>query len=110
MSAGKAWGEGKATRGGLGAGSRGWGVLITWTYGRRLGEWARLLRCLPASFPLRVPHPFDSAQGRPLRFLQGWAAMLPMQLLSVLHKPRCLCVRGTRPSQSARRTGHPLRW
>jgi hypothetical protein len=29
--------------------------------------------------------------------------MLPTQLLSVLHKPRCVCVRGTRPSSRARR-------
>ncbi len=41
-----------------------------------------------------------------LRFLQepalslskGWAAMLPAQLSSVLHKTRCVCLRGTRPS------------
>ena len=37
------------------------------------------------------------ASGRPsLRFLQGWAAMLPTQLLSVLHR-RCVCRRRTRP-------------
>ena len=38
-------------------------------------------------------------EGAPsLRFLQGRVAMLPTQLLSVLHKTRCVCVRGTRPS------------
>jgi len=26
--------------------------------------------------PLRLPHPFDSAQGRLLRFLQGWACQI----------------------------------
>ena len=36
---------------------------------------------------MRLPHPFDFAQGRLLRFLQGWAAMLPAQLLSVLQNP-----------------------
>jgi hypothetical protein len=30
-----------------------------------------------APLPRRVPHPFDFAQGRLLRFLQGRAAMLP---------------------------------
>src|ERR1700732_3116550 len=30
-------------------------------------------------------------EGAPsLRFLQGWAAMLPAQLLSVLHRPLCM--------------------
>ena len=33
--------------------------------------------------------------------------MLPTQLLPLLHKPRRLCVRGTRPSPTTRRTGHP---
>jgi hypothetical protein len=46
-------------------------------------------------------------EGAPsLRFLQGWAAMLPAQLLSVLHYP--LCMPSSYPlSQSTRRTGHP---
>ena len=36
---------------------------------------------LRVSFQPRVPHPFDSAQGRLLRLLQGWAAMLPVYLI-----------------------------
>ena len=60
---------------------------------------ARLPRCL--STPSIV-------EGAPsLRFLQGRVATLPTQLLSVRHKPGCLCVRGSRPSQRTRRTGHP---
>ncbi len=43
----------------------------------------------------------------PCPFLQGRVAMLPTQLLSVLHKPRCVCVRSTRPSQKTRRNGAP---
>jgi len=51
------------------------------------------------------------AEGAPsLRFLQGRVAMLPTQPLSVLHKPRCVCALGARPSPRTRRTGHPLCW
>ena len=42
---------------------------------------------LHCTTPTRVPHPFDFAQGRLLRFLQEWAAMLLARLLSVLHCP-----------------------
>src|SRR5580700_6868726 len=49
-------------------------------------------------------------EGAPsLRLLQGWAAMLPAQLLSVLHRP--LCMPSSYPSFSpTRRTGHPHLW
>jgi hypothetical protein len=44
-----------------------------------------------------------------LRFLQGWAAMLPAQLLPVLHRP--LCTPSSHPPFSpTRRTGHPHLW
>jgi hypothetical protein len=50
------------------------------------------------------------AEGAPsLRSLQGWAAMLPIQRLSVLYKTPCEGVRGSRLLQSAQRTGHLLR-
>src|ERR1700727_2267577 len=46
-----------------------------------------------------------------LRFLQGWrAAKRATQLLSVPYKASCICVRGSRPLQSAQRTAglaHP---
>ena len=39
--------------------------------------------------------------------IKGWATR---QLLSVLYKRFCVGLRGTRPSQKTRRTGHPLLW
>jgi len=34
--------------------------------------------------------------------------MQPIDLLLFPDQPRCLCVRATRPLQSAQKTGHPL--
>src|SRR6266478_6674322 len=48
--------------------------------------------------------PTESAPS--LRFLQGWAAMLPAQLLSVLHRPLCM-PSSYPPFSPTRRTGHP---
>ncbi len=49
----------------------------------------------------------NTAGAPSLRCLQGRVAMLPTQPLSLGTKPRCACVRGSRPLQSAQRTGHP---
>src|SRR5258708_9893400 len=51
--------------------------------------------------------PTESAPS--LRFLQGWAAMLPAQLLSVLHRPFCM-PSSYPPFSPTRRTGHPHLW
>src|SRR5882672_2606898 len=51
--------------------------------------------------------PTESAPS--LRFLQGWAAMLPAQLLSVLHRPLCM-PSSYPPFSPTRRTGHPHLW
>jgi hypothetical protein len=49
-----------------------------------------------------------NAEGAPsLRFLQGRVAMLRTQLCPFQVEARCAHVRGSRPSQNARRTGHP---
>ena len=42
--------------------------------------------CIPP-FPRRVPHPCVFLQEPALSLPKGWAAMLPAQLLSVLHYP-----------------------
>jgi hypothetical protein len=44
-----------------------------------------------------------------LRFLQRWAAMLPAQLLSVLHRPLCM-PSSYPPFSPTRKTGHPHLW
>ena len=45
-------------------------------------------------------------EGAPsLRFLQGWAAMLPAQRLSVLHHP--LCMPSSYPPFAYAKDGHP---
>src|SRR6266853_1602021 len=67
----------------------------------------------PAEDGRRVAHlciaPSPRMGAPSLRFLQGWAAMLPAQLLSVLHRP--LCMPSSYPSFSpTRRTGHPHLW
>jgi hypothetical protein len=62
--------------------------------------------------PLAISMCSISTEGAPsLRFLQGWASMLPAQLLSVLHYS--LCMPSSYPpfaKKSTRRTGHPQLW
>ena len=43
-----------------------------------------------------------------MRFLQGWAAMLPAQLLSVLHRP--LCMPSSYPPFAYAKDGAPASW
>ncbi len=43
-----------------------------------------------------------------MRFLQGWVAMLPAQLLSVLHHP--LCMPSSYPPFAYAKDGHPHLW
>jgi hypothetical protein len=63
------------------------------------------------AIPTEGAHPFDFAQGRLLRFLQGWAAMLHA-LLDWLRRDMdqqpCACIPDSRLSRRTRRTGHPL--
>jgi hypothetical protein len=48
------------------------------------------------------------AEGAPsLRFLQGWVAMLPALFDLLWRRDQTHLVSDSRPSQSARRTGHP---
>jgi len=70
---------------------------------RQIPGWPAFRFLLSNRKQMRVARPFDSAQGWVLRSWQGRAAMPPTHM----GPSRCVKVPESRPSQTARRTGHP---
>lgn len=54
--------------------------------------------------------PFVFLKELALRLAKRRVAMLPTQLLSVLHESRCVCVRGSCPAKNVKDDGTPLCW